>query len=74
MIDREAPTDPPEQVEAPKPADLEGLARRVSLPSSTPAFYFEYKKGDRTIQSGRLVGVAAVAALNALNRALEGKV
>ena len=67
-IDRNAPTDPPKPA---KPADLEGLARRVSLPSSTPAFYFEYKKGDRTIKSGRLVGVAAVAALNALTRALD---
>ena len=71
-IDREGPTDPPKQVEAPKPADLEGLARRISLPPpSTPTLYFEYKKGDRVIQSGRLHGVAAVAALRALEGALD---
>jgi len=69
-VDREGPTDPPTK-KAPPP-DLEGLARRVSLPpSSAPTLYFEYKKGDRVIQSGRLHGVAAVAALKALEGALD---
>ena len=62
-IPSEAPTDPPEPITA----DLEGLGRRVSLPVHVPVLDWQYKKGDHVIKQGRLLGVAAVAAVRQLD-------
>lgn len=55
-VDRDAPTDPP------APADLEGLARRISIPVYQTELRWELVKGGRVMQRGVMMGQRAIVA------------
>jgi len=59
-VDREAKTDPPQ------PADLEGLARRVSIPVHQTELRWELVKGGRVMERGVVVGQLAIVAARQL--------
>jgi len=57
-VDREAKTDPPQPAEA----DLEGLARRVSIPVHQTELRWELVKGGKVMERGVVAGQRAIVA------------